>query len=126
MAQPNRIPTSLSNGTGLYEEFSTIGRKSAELVKFEDLTLLRDPRYTERQRSALILYYDWQFTMSEIADVWGCSEAIASTTLKEATRIQKEFMSQAPSKRPKKACQLNSDTIALLKIKRKRVYAKTG
>lgn len=75
-----------------YEQ--AIGTDSAELKRFIESSLLRDKRLSKSDRMVLILYYEWGFSLKEIGDVIGVSEARTSYMLNSALERQKMRLSR--------------------------------
>jgi hypothetical protein len=74
-----------------------LGANSVELRRFEESSLLRDRRLSQRHRIHLILYYEWQFDLKELGDVLGVSESRASQVLTEAVSAQKALIQAGDS-----------------------------
>lgn len=71
------------------------GADSVELGRFNESSLLRDPRIPQRQRIVLILYYEWGFNLKDIGDVMGVSESRVSQVLDQAVYAQKARLQAA-------------------------------
>lgn len=71
------------------------GSDSVELRRFDESSLLRDRRLSERERVVLILYYEWGFDLKEIGDLLAVSESRASQLLDQAVSVQKKRIQAA-------------------------------
>lgn len=69
-----------------------LGQHSPELGRFIESSALRDRRLSERERIILILYYEWQFNLKEIGDLFSVSESRISQMHHKALSRQKSFI----------------------------------
>lgn len=96
MSQPTRDLSDTPLG-----EFHKLASDSYELRRYDESSLLRDKRLSQKQRIVLILYYEWGFNLKEIGDVLGVSESRISQVHNKVLHEQK--------KRIQKILKLNID-----------------
>lgn len=70
------------------------GSQSIELNRFINKDALRGDWLTERERTFLILFFEWGFTSKEIADVLGLSETRMSQFIREVFSKQKKMINK--------------------------------
>lgn len=85
----DRSPGRLRFGPEADVDFG-LGRDSVELGRFIESSALRDRRLPRRDRVILILYFQWEFTLGEIGDLFSMSEPRISQLLTKAMSDQKK------------------------------------